>query len=258
MTPKTDVFICGVPFWNPTYEDFFSWWKSVIQGEDRSSPILCLANPNTINLMLWDEQVYRDLQQCDVWVNDGIGIRIASKWRGVDSPYNFAGTDLMPRLFSEDLPQTAFFFGAKDEVNEQACRIITERHPNLKIVGRMHGYCDWDNDAVPMIADSGADILMAALGQPKQEQFMIRNRDKLNVKVQVTCGGMFDFFSGTKPRAPKIMRATGMEWLYRLSLEPKRMFHRYVLGNPYFLWRALLATKGDKRKLAELSDVSIR
>lgn len=250
--PEPDVMICGIPFWNPTYDEFFAWWKELILGTERKSPILCLANPNTINLMMSDPAVYDQLKQCDVWVNDGVGIRIASQWRGVATPYNFAGTDLMPRLFGEDLHQTAFFFGAKEEVNELACKKITEQFPNLKIVGRLHGYCDWDKDAVPRIADSGADILMAALGQPKQEMFMVRNREKLNVKVQVTCGGMFDFFSQTKPRAPKIMRATGLEWLYRLGIEPKRMFHRYVIGNPVFLTRALMHRGRDRELLAAL------
>ena len=246
--PTKDVFICGVPFWNPSYDEFFSWWKGVIESEERNGTILCLANPNTINLMLWDKAVYDQLIQCDVWVNDGVGIRIASKWRGVEMPYNFAGTDLMPKLFNEDLKQTAFFFGAKEEVNAKAVEIISAKYPNLTILGRQNGYCDWEKDALPKIQDSGADILMCALGQPKQEAFMIKHRAEMNVKVQVTCGGMFDFFSGVKPRAPKVFRATGMEWLYRLSLEPKRMFMRYVYGNPYFLARTFMA-KGQDRKL---------
>ena len=76
---------------------------------------------------------------------------------------------------------------------------------------------------------------------------MHAHRDELNVKVMVTCGGMFDFFAGTKARAPLLMRKTGTEWLFRLAIEPRRMFVRYVVGNPLFLWRAAVTRRSDLR-----------
>ncbi len=238
--PKPDVFILGLPFWNPTFEQFHDWWIRLMASPERNNKLLMLGNPNTLNIA-WEQPDYFEvLRDFDVFVNDGVGIRIASRMRGKEVPYNFAGTDLMPRLFDESPTEiTAFFFGATEEVNQTACDRITERYPNVKIIGRQHGYCDPEKDALPLIQAAGADVLMVALGQPKQEFFMRNCRDQLNCKVAVTCGGMFDFFSGAKPRAPRVMRSLGMEWVYRLWIEPKRMWRRYIYGNPAFLLRAM-------------------
>lgn len=246
--PRADFFLFGIPYWNPTYEEFKEWWDALVEGEERGAKILCLANPHTMNLAATDPTVMEAWRQLDVFVNDGVGIRIAGKMRGEPARYNFAGTDLMPRLFREaNRPITAFFYGASEESNRVAVEKVTAAYPNLKVVGRIHGFVDAEKEALPLIAASGADILMCALGQPKQEFFMLANRDRLNVKVCVTCGGMFDFFSQIKPRAPLWMRRTGMEWLFRLFLEPKRMFRRYVYGNPLFMARALGTLAEDRR-----------
>ena len=248
--PRADFFLFGIPYWNPSYEEFKGWWDSVVEGETRDSPILCLANPHTMNLAAADPRVMQTWKQLDVFVNDGVGIRLAGKMRGEPAKYNFAGTDLMPRLFQEARkPLTAFFYGASEESNRIAVEKIQAAHPMLKVVGRVNGFVDSEKEALPLIAASGADVLMCALGQPKQEFFMLANRDRLNVKICVTCGGMFDFFSQIKPRAPLWMRRTGTEWLYRLLIEPKRMFRRYVYGNPVFMARSL-ATLAEDRRLA--------
>jgi N-acetylglucosaminyldiphosphoundecaprenol N-acetyl-beta-D-mannosaminyltransferase len=91
------------------------------------------------------------------------------------------------------------------------------------------------------------------MGHPKQEMFMIRNQKDLNVKTVIGCGGFFDFVSGTKPRAPKKVRDWGFEWVFRLAIEPRRMFRRYVIGNPVFLIRCLWYLRRDL-KLMRASD----
>lgn len=205
---------------------------------------LALSNPSYMDV----------LKQLDVFVNDGVGIRMAGRMRGVRTRYNFAGTDLMPRLFAEQPePITAFFYGASEESNAEAVRRIEAAHPMVKVVGRINGFVDPVKEALPLIRDSKADLLMCALGQPKQEFFMVEHRKELNVKIAVTCGGMFDFFSQTKPRAPLAMRRMGMEWVYRLGLEPKRMFKRYVIGNPVFLARSLAWRAADLRLMREMA-----
>lgn len=247
-SPRADFYLFGIPYWNPSYEDFKFWWDGVVEGEERKAKILCLANPHTMNLAASDPKVMEAWKCLDVFVNDGVGIRLAGKMRGQTARYNFAGTDLMPRLFREARkPVTAFFYGASEESNRIAVEKITAANPMLRVVGRINGFVDPETEALPLIAASGADVLMCALGQPKQEFFMLANRDRLNVKVCVTCGGMFDFFSETKPRAPKWMRRTGTEWLFRLLIEPKRMFRRYVYGNPVFMLRSALTLLADRR-----------
>lgn len=209
--------------------------------------LLCLANPHTMNLA-WELPEYREaLARPEVvLVNDGVGIRIASLMRGVRMRDSFAGTDLMPRLFGDQPWEcTAFYYGAKEENNRRAVEKMSARYPNVKIVGRIHGYVDPEREALPLIRESGADILMCALGQPRQELFMSRYRDELGVKVGVSCGAMFDFWSGAVRRAPRAFRALRCEWVFRLLLEPRRMARRYVVGNPLFLIRALRSRPTD-------------
>lgn len=250
--PRADFCVFSVPFWNPTYEEFKSWWDWALDSAPRAQ-LLELANPNTLNIAFTNPEFMSILRSADCCVNDGVGIRMAGRMRGVETKYNFAGTDLMPRLFAEAHRDVrVFFYGATEESNELAVKKITSRYPRVVCAGRVNGYVAED-EALPVIAASNADVLMCALGQPKQEYFMHRHLDDLNVKVAVTCGGMFDFFSETKPRAPLAMRKAGMEWVYRLAIEPKRMWRRYVVGNPVFLWRALLSRSSDLRCAAESS-----
>ncbi|MCH8977621.1 MAG: WecB/TagA/CpsF family glycosyltransferase [Armatimonadetes bacterium] len=252
--PKADACVFSVPFWNPTYEQFKAWWDWALDHAP-CPQLLELANPNTLNIAYKDREFMEVLRRAEVSVNDGVGIRIAFRMRGVRSRGNFAGTDLMPRLFDEAHRDVrVFFYGATEQSNALAVEKITARCPRVVLAGRINGFVDPVQDALPMIRESGADVLMCALGQPRQELFMDAHRDELNVKVMVTCGGMFDFFSETKARAPLFMRKTGTEWLYRLAIEPRRMFVRYVVGNPLFLWRAIVTRGSDIRCAEESSE----
>ncbi len=243
--PRSDVFVFGIPFWNPTLAQFLEWWRAALTSDSRSSRCVVLANAHTLNLAYEDPEYAEVLRSAEVRLNDGVGFRFASGMRSVDVRHNFNGTDLVPLLFERlDRPARVFLYGARENVNALAARKVAERFPAVEIVGRCNGFVD-PEEAVERIAASGADILLVALGNPRQERFMIQNRDRLNVKVQIGCGGLFDFLSGTKPRAPRPIRRHGLEWAFRLVVEPRRMFRRYVIGNPVFLARAWLARKAD-------------
>lgn len=244
--PRKDYCVLGVPFWNPDYEEFKAWWDGLMDSD--SAPILLeLANPHTLNVASKDGAFKAILTGGSVNLNDGVGVRIAARMRGVRSHYSYAGTDLMPRLFAEaHRPLRVFFYGATEESNRLAVENVVREFPQVACAGRVNGYVS-PTEALSLIRSSRADVLMCALGQPKQEFFMSENLSAMNVRVAVTCGGMFDFFSGIKPRAPRWMRAVGCEWVYRLLIEPKRMFVRYVVGNPLFLWRAMIYRSSDVR-----------
>lgn len=242
---REDVFIFGVPSWNPTYSEFKNWFDSVVQSDDRHNLALCLANAHTFNLMQ-SQPAYKDcIKSMDVVLNDGIGYRLASKMRGIPVRYNFNGTDLIPRLFDElRSPLRVFYYGATEESNRLAAGEFGKRHPKVVCAGSLGGFVS-DDDAAEMIAQSNCDLLLVAKGNPKQERFIIDYRDRLNCKLAIGVGGLFDFVSGLKPRAPGVFRTIGMEWAYRLLIEPRRMFRRYVIGNPVFLTRALLCRASD-------------
>ncbi|MCX7800408.1 MAG: WecB/TagA/CpsF family glycosyltransferase [Fimbriimonadales bacterium] len=244
-TPRNDVYVFGIPFWNPTLAEFLEWWRAALTSEERRSRCVVLANAHTLNLACEDPEYAAVLRSAEVRLNDGVGFRIASGMRSVGVKHNFNGTDLIPLLFERlDRPARVFLYGAKEEVNALTARRVAERFPAVEVVGRCSGY-EHPESAVEQIRRSNADVLLVALGNPKQERFMARYRDRLNVKIQIGCGGLFDFLSGVKPRAPLPIRRRGLEWAFRLMIEPRRMWRRYVVGNPVFLARAWLSRKSD-------------
>ena len=112
----------------------------------------------------------------------------------------------------------------------------------MKIAGFHDGYFteQQESSIIEMINHSGAAILLVGFGVPKQELWLALNREQLNPSVCMGIGGLFDYYSGRIPRAPVWMREIGLEWSWRLMQEPSRMWKRYIIGNPLFLYRVWL------------------
>jgi N-acetylglucosaminyldiphosphoundecaprenol N-acetyl-beta-D-mannosaminyltransferase len=130
---------------------------------------------------------------------------------------------------------------------------MKDQYPNLQIVWTHDGYFT-PNDETQMIESinsSGAQILFVAMGVPIQELWIDRNAEKLHAPVILGVGALFDFYSGTIPRAPQQVRQLGLEWLFRFIIEPRRMFARYILGNPVFILRALWRRMRSQKFLQE-------
>ena len=143
--------------------------------------------------------------------------------------------------------KTLFFLGGRDGVAGHAARILKSIYPNLNVVGVSSPYIPiegrellWAEDEDRMIAkqinESGADILLIGFGNPKQEIWFERNRNRLNVPVSIGVGGTFEFISGITSRAPLWMQKMGMEWFFRLCMEPKRLLKRYIVTVPLFIY----------------------
>lgn len=244
--------LLGVSIWNPTYDSFKLWWNQAMAGSRRTR-LLGIANAHSLNLAHERPGLHACLCAMDAVLNDGIGAAIAARLRGREFHYNFNGTDLFPRLFAESQQELrVYLYGASPASNAGAALEIERRYPNVRVVGRMHGFADPEL-AARSIARSGADLLLVALGQPKQEFFLIEHREALNVKVACGVGALFDFLSGSTPRAPRWVRSLRMEWAYRLLREPVRLFHRYVVGNPKFLWRAALFARMESSRAPQAS-----
>jgi N-acetylglucosaminyldiphosphoundecaprenol N-acetyl-beta-D-mannosaminyltransferase len=162
-------------------------------------------------------------------------------------PERVATTDLFHDVAREAEARgaTMFMLGATEASNSIAARIVREKYPAIKLVGRRHGFFA-DNDEELLVCDQIAtlapDILWVSMGVPREQQFIVRNRHRLtSVGVIKTSGGLFDFLSGSKPRAPAWMQNAGLEWLWRVRLEPKRLGWRYLKTNPWAVY--LLLTK---------------
>jgi exopolysaccharide biosynthesis WecB/TagA/CpsF family protein len=162
--------------------------------------------------------------------------------------YNFNGTDLFPRVMAELAPARAgaqprklrtFLYGAVPGRAEIVAGVIASRYPNVEVVGVRDGYAKDDAETVARINAASPDLLLVAKGNPLQERWLDTHGPALRVGVAAGVGALFDFMSGAVDRAPEWVRAARAEWMYRLALEPRRMFNRYVIGNPVFLARAV-------------------
>jgi N-acetylglucosaminyldiphosphoundecaprenol N-acetyl-beta-D-mannosaminyltransferase len=137
--------------------------------------------------------------------------------------------------------RSVYLLGARPGVAAAAAEAMARRVPRLIIAGTRHGYFPpEDTDAViDTINRSGANVLLVAFGAPAQELWLARHRARLAPSIRIGVGGLFDFYSGRIPRAPRWLQELGLEWVWRLVQEPRRMWRRYLVGNPLFLWRVM-------------------
>jgi N-acetylglucosaminyldiphosphoundecaprenol N-acetyl-beta-D-mannosaminyltransferase len=204
---------------------------------------VAFVNPACLNAAR-EDPAYRDaLAGCERVYADGIGIHLACRLLGLRLAENVNGTDLFPRLCEAlaSSGRSVYLLGARPGVAAAAAEAMARRVPRLIIAGTRHGYFPpEDTDAViDAINRSGADVLLVAFGAPAQELWLARHRARLAPSIRIGVGGLFDFYSGRIPRAPRWLQELGLEWVWRLVQEPRRMWRRYLVGNPLFLWRVM-------------------
>jgi N-acetylglucosaminyldiphosphoundecaprenol N-acetyl-beta-D-mannosaminyltransferase len=181
---------------------------------------------------------YRDiLNRAALVLPDGIGLKVAAKLLGQSVRDNCNGTDLCPKLMqaAAERGYKVFLLGGRDGVAADAAKNLLARLPTLKIVGTHSGFFASDQPVVQMINASGADILLVAMGVPLQEKWIHCNRSGLNPRLCLGVGALLDFWSGRVRRAPRILRALKLEWLWRTFQEPGRLWKRYFVDDMKFL-----------------------
>ncbi|PYF04169.1 exopolysaccharide biosynthesis WecB/TagA/CpsF family protein [Rhodopseudomonas faecalis] len=188
--------------------------------------------------------------QADAIHADGMPHVFASRVRCEEAlPERVATTDLFYDVAAEAETRgaTMYMLGATEQANAAAAAKVMERFPKLQLVGRRHGFFDSPDDEIAAcneIAALSPDILWVSMGVPYEQQFVIRNRQRLtSVGVIKTSGGLFDWLTETKPRAPQWMQNLGLEWLWRIWLEPRRLGWRYLKTNPYALFLLLTRSR---------------
>ena len=174
---------------------------------------------------------------------DGIGVDIASRMLyGEFFPANLNGTDFIPAfLAAVDKPMTVGLLGAKRENADRAAQRLGALAPQHRFVVVHDGFFGPEDEPVILarIGELRPDVLLVAMGVPRQELWIDRHIDAGHCTLPIAVGALLDFLSGAVPRAPLWMRRLRVEWLFRLFLEPKRLWRRYVVGNPIFLVRVL-------------------
>lgn len=190
----------------------------------------------------WSNRSYREtIMKSDLVYADGMGIVWASRLFGHPLPERLNANDLLPQFCqqAEEKGHRIFLLGGEAGVAEKAADDLISKYPKLKIVGCHHGYfADFESQAViDKIRAAGPDILIVGMGAPKQELWIRRHLDDLKVPVVWGVGGLLDYSAKGIKRAPEWMRNIGLEWFWRLCLEPKRLWKRYLLGNILFTFR---------------------
>lgn len=209
---------------------------------------LFFLNAHCFNLAQKDREYFDILNSCDYLLNDGIGIKIASKIEKLVLKKNLNGTDFIPEIaeMAAKKGYKIFLLGAKDGIAEEAAVKLKEKFEGIQIVGVHSGY-GLDDGVLEKINNSNPDILIAGMGVPMQEKWIRENKSKLgSVKLFVGGGAILDFLSQRIRRAPLFMRKFGLEWVFRLCLEPGRLWRRYLVGNFLFFYYILVLKLGFK------------
>jgi len=206
--------------------------------------LVAFANAHSLNLAVDDPGYAELLNGAELMLNDGSGLAIAARWRGAPFPENLNGTDFTPRVLELAARRgwRVHLLGGRPGVAERAAALLTSRIDGLDVVGTGDGYFDRDDPAavgavVEGIRALDVDVLLVAMGNPLQERWLAEHLTSTGAAIGVAVGAFFDFTAGDVRRAPAWMRRVGVEWVWRLGLEPGRMWRRYVLGNPRFLLR---------------------
>ena len=246
------IIVLGIPVDNLTMDEAISSIFSMVDdyaADGRARQVSTVNVDFVVNTLSWRLKNIRHpelldiLRRADLVTADGMPLVWISRLLGVPLKERVTGADLVPRLAEEAAKRqkSLFFLGGKGDVGEKAADVLKSRYSDLKIAGVYSPFVHVEGEAIAVaekederIVDevnrSGADILLLAFGNPKQEVWFDRNRDRLKVPVSIGIGGTYEFIVGSVSRAPEWMQKTGMEWIYRITQDPKRLIKRYFIG----------------------------
>lgn len=242
---KQTIDVLGVSISKITMEEATRKVREFVHSDSFHS--IYTPNPEIVMLAKNDSEFHHILEEADLVVPDGIGVVIASRLKKGDKlPERVAGYDLVQNTMKDAVKEgyKYYFFGSKPGISEKAAEKMREAYPGIQIVGTRDGYFKPEDEAqiIEDINASGANILLVALGAPRQEKWIENNRHLLpHVRVAVGVGGSLDVMSGTVKRAPEAFQKVGLEWFYRLLKEPTRFKRMLVL--PKFLIKVIFYKK---------------
>jgi N-acetylglucosaminyldiphosphoundecaprenol N-acetyl-beta-D-mannosaminyltransferase len=197
------------------------------------------VNSATINEVNRDEKFRNALNKADLLNIDGMSVVWALRCLGFNVPERVATPDLADAVLAMAAKEkfSVFLLGAKEERLTTCCKQLMETYPEIKIAGFRNGYFEPEEESriIEIINNSEPDILLIGMTSPKKEIFYFDHMNELNAKYILGVGGYFDILAGHTKRAPRWMQDIGLEWIFRLLQEPRRMWKRYLIGNNRFL-----------------------
>lgn len=248
------VDILGVPVtpWEPrTLIDTLINAALARSAADRVHSTVHYANPHVVNIACRNAELRTQLARASTVYCDGSGIRLGAAVLGRRLPPRLTAADWID-AFCEHAARAGvrlFIVAGAEGIAQRAAGILEARHAGLQIVGAHHGYLD-DTASERVITranEADTDLMLVGMGTPKQELWVARHRHEIQAPVVWTVGALFDVVAGTQRRAPALLRAAHLEWLWRLGTAPRRLGSRYLLGNPLFCMRVVGARLDPSR-----------
>jgi N-acetylglucosaminyldiphosphoundecaprenol N-acetyl-beta-D-mannosaminyltransferase len=238
--------ILGVRIDLISLDDLLRYVMLMVHGQRKT--IISYVNVHAVNIA-YELGWFKDfINHAQVVFCDGFGVKWAAHFLMRKEIIRLTPPDWFDRLagMCAENGISTFFLGTRQDVIEKAAAFIIKKYPGLKIVGFHDGFFDKDpkssenQEVLARINMLRPDILVVGFGMPAQEKWISENWDDLQVKVAVPVGAMFDYMAGEVKRAPRWMTDNGLEWFGRLLIEPGRLWRRYIIGNPLFLWRIFI------------------
>lgn len=193
-------------------------------------------NAHCFNMAQKDAVYARSLQHAEMVLNDGIGVEIGAKILGVPLEENLNGTDFTPEVLKSlaKLGGRVYLLGGEPGIAQTAGKNIESTYPGIQVTGVSDGFFSDDKELLHRINSSKSNLLIVGLGVPLQEKWITDYLDRLDVQTVMAVGAFLDFTAGKVPRAPMLFRKARAEWIFRLLIEPRRMWKRYLWGNIIF------------------------
>ena len=235
------VKILGVNIDNITEEEAAEKTKELIEKSNKSCKLIVAPNVEFIMQAQKDKEFFDILQTAELATPDSVGVILAGKLQKKPFKQRIPGQAYFRKILetAEKEGWTVYLLGGKGDIPQRAKQNVEKLYPKLKIVGYHEGYFEEDTEEVVIeeINKLKPNILFVALGAPRQEKWIAKHRKELKVDVAAGQGGTFDYEAGNIKRAPKWIQKIGMEWLWRLILQPSRIKRMIVL--PFYLFKII-------------------
>ena len=224
-----------------------SLWAS-----ERGTRRVMYVNAHVVNQSRATPGLREALRRADVVYCDGYGVRLAARVLNLPIPHRMTGADWIWSLATlcELSGHSLYLLGSEPPIAREAAERLRYWYPRLDVVGSHHGYFDVDSPhnerVIEHINDHAPRVVLVGMGTPKQELWVDRYAHRLDGAVVWTVGALFDYVSGRVPRAPGWLADNGLEWIFRLAVEPRRMWRRYLIGNPMFLSRVFSEARAGR------------
>ena len=228
----------------------------VAAGKNRERSLLFTANVDHIVLLSMDERFKKAYNEASFVTADGMPVVWLGRLLGIAFPERVAGSDLLLEVatLASEQDLTVFLLGGAQGIPEKAADRLKALNPGLKIVGALSPSMGFEkNEAenqsvIKEIDRTNPDILLVGFGAPRQEIWLVEHRFRMRFGVAIGVGGTFDFLAGNVRRAPKWMQTMGLEWFFRLSMEPRRLWKRYLVRDLRFVILSLREILSSRKK----------